>query len=122
MANRTFNQFQGSLEKGVVQLYLEFTFGSSTDQQIVRGKGIASVKKTATTGVYLVTLEDTYNKLLAASFQPRNGGWQAAFNNELVQTSKTFELQTYTSAGVLAWPTDGDGAFLAIALSNSTAL
>lgn len=121
MANRIFNQFQGSLEKGVVQLYLEFTFGASTEQQIVRGKGIASVSRTGTTGIYLVTLEDTYNKLLAVSFQPRNGGWQGAINNDLVQT-KTFELQTYTSAGVLAWPTNGDGAFLAIALSNSTAL
>ena len=65
MANRWFNQFKGSLEKGVVQLdgYVDLGSDASVVSETIMG---ASVAKTST-GVYTITLEDSYPKLLSVS-------------------------------------------------------
>ncbi len=62
MANRWFNQFKGSLEKGVVQLdgYIQLAADATVTSETIMG---ASVAKT-TTGIYTITLEDSYPKLL----------------------------------------------------------
>ena len=62
MANRWFNQFKGSLEKGIVQLdgYVLLDASADVTSETIMG---ASVAKT-TTGIYTITLEDSYPKLL----------------------------------------------------------
>lgn len=62
MANRWFNQFKGSLERGVVQLdgYVQLASDASVTAEGILG---ASVAKT-TTGIYTITLEDPYPALL----------------------------------------------------------
>ncbi len=62
MANRWFNQFKGSLEKGIVQLdgYIQLAADATVTAETIMG---ASVAKT-TTGIYTITLEDVYPKLL----------------------------------------------------------
>lgn len=69
MANRWFNQFKGSLEKGVVQLdgYVQLTAAdASVVSETILG---ASVARTAA-GTYTITLEDQFPKLLAVAVCP----------------------------------------------------
>ena len=69
MANRWFNQFKGSLEKGVVQLdgyvSIHADTGAVTSETLMG----ASVARTAA-GTYTITLEDQYPKLLAVAVCP----------------------------------------------------
>lgn len=122
MASRTFNQFQGSLEKGLVQLYLDIQFTGVAGQTINRGKGIASVNRTATTGVFLVTLSDNYQRLVGMTFMPKNFPYELSFADDLVSTAKTFKLITRLANAVPAWPTVGHSALMSFTLSNSTAI
>lgn len=122
MASRTFNQFQGSLEKGVVQLYLDLTFENSTKQTINRGKGIASVERTATTGVFLITLSDNYQRLLNTTFIARNFPYEMSWSDDLTATAKTFKVAIRMANAVPVWPTAGRSALFSFTLSNSTAI
>jgi len=76
MANRWFNQFKGSLEKGVVQLdgYVNLAADASVTSETILG---ASVAKT-TTGIYTITLEDSYPKLLSCTVTHFSIGTNAA--------------------------------------------
>lgn len=76
MANRFFQQFKGSLEKGVVQLdgYINLDSDASVVSETIMG---ASVAKT-TTGVYTITLEDSYPKLLHVGLTAFSIGTNAA--------------------------------------------
>lgn len=126
MANRTFNQFQGSLEKGLVQLFAEVSFSGVGVPTLVRGKGIASVTRTAA-GTYLVTLQDTYIRTLGLSYVWKitdlDPGNIIVLNEDDVANinAPTLELVVMDYSGA---PTDlGVGAaLLTISLSNSTAL
>lgn len=64
--NRAYLPHRGALEAGVAVLFADLTIGSSGAVTLSRGHGIASAVKTAT-GVYTLTLEDSYNRLLAAT-------------------------------------------------------
>ena len=76
MANRWFNQFKGSLEKGVVQLdgYVNLEDDASVLSETILG---AAVTKTGT-GEYTVTLEDSYPKLLHVGVSAWSIGTNAA--------------------------------------------
>ena len=76
MANRWFNQFKGSLEKGIVQLdgYVNLGSDASVVSETILG---ASVAKT-TTGIYTITLEDEFPKLLSCSLTAHSIGTNAA--------------------------------------------
>ena len=65
MANRWFNQFKGSLERGVVSLdgYINLADDASVTSENILGASVAK----ATTGIYTITLEDSYPKLLSCS-------------------------------------------------------
>lgn len=127
MANRMFNQFQGALEKAVVQLYADVSFGASGAATLVRGKGIASVAKSAT-GTYLVTLQDSYVATLgvAATWKGTNAPASpvAVVNADDVTngTTPTLTLKFYTAAGVATDPASGEAVLLTLDFSNSTAL
>lgn len=127
MANRTFNQFQGSLEKGVVQLFAEISFGASGAPTLVRGKGVASVAK-ASTGVYTVTLQDTYQRTLGlastwkGSAAPAGDLVVLAADNVATANAPTLSLKVLDEAGVATEPASGEAVLVAVTLSNSTAL
>lgn len=127
MANRMFNQFQGSLEKGLVQLFAEVSIDGSGAPTLVRGKGVASVVKTAT-GVYTVTLQDSYIRTLGvAATWKLNGqtppGAYVALDTDNVATASapTLVLNVLDYSDVLINP-GVSVVLLSVTLSNSTAL
>jgi hypothetical protein len=75
MANRWFNQFKGSLEKGLVMLdgYVSIAADASVVSETILG---ASVART-TTGTYTITLEDEYPKVLHVGLTPSSQGTNA---------------------------------------------
>lgn len=128
MANRMYNQFQGSLEKGVVQLFLEATF-TGADWTLTRGKGIGTIFSGAA-GLYFIELQDTYNRLLGVSaiIQGPSATTQSIapivqIRNASVDTdTKQVGLAITNYSGVLTDPAAGEKIFVTITLSNSTAL
>lgn len=127
MANRTFNQFQGTLEKGLVQLFAEVSFGASGAPTLVRGKGVASVAKAAT-GTYTVTLQDTYIRTLGVASTWKGtaapAGVVVVLNGDNVTNAAapTVSLKIYDEAGAATEPASGEAVLVALTLSNSTAL
>lgn len=67
MANRYWNQFKGSLERGVVSISGSFVVNSSGVITSQAGQG-ATVSKTGT-GQYTITLQDAYNGLIFPDVQ-----------------------------------------------------
>lgn len=133
MANRTFNQFQGSLEKGVVQLFAEFAFGAAGAPSLVKStvnggcKGIASIAKTAT-GEFLVTLQDSYIRTLGVA-STWKGSAAPAGSLVVLDTddvangaAPTVTLKVYDATGVAIDPASGESLLVALTLSNSSAL
>lgn len=135
MANRSFKQFQMTLEGGVVKLYGYITIGSSGAISASGCKGF-SVAKTATkTGRYTLTLEDKYMALLAAQFTVQ-GPADAAFGTtcgslafirgEDVAAAGGTPLLYLQIAGATTSPADteapsGTKVFIELTLKNSTA-
>lgn len=127
MANRMFNQFQGTLEKGVVQLFAEVSFGASGAPTLVLGKGIASVAKTAT-GVYTFTLQDTYQRTLGVASTWKGAAAPAGVlvvldaDNSASSPTPTVVLKVYNEAGAATEPASDEAVLVALTFSNSTAL
>lgn len=135
MANRTFNQFRESIEKGVVELWAEITFGLTGAPTLVtsngtRSKGIASVSRTSQ-GLFVVTLKDNYVRLLdsactfilAAGSFPAAPGYQVTANAVTSTTAPTVTVQFVNAAGNTATdPGNGEEVRLRFALSNSAAI
>ena len=67
MAGRTFQPLLGALDPGVVVLGISWApnGSSAVDQTSIKGRGVASVARTAQ-GVFTVTMQDVYPTLLAA--------------------------------------------------------
>lgn len=130
MANRMFNQFQGSLEKGVVQLFAEVSFDASGVATLVRGKGFSSVFQPGAIGSFRLLLQDSYNRMLfaSASVQGPAGVPTVPF---VFVTSSTNVTADPPSASVNFLSTNFAGAltnvtsttvFITVFLSNSTAI
>lgn len=66
MANRLFDQFQGTLEKRVVQLFAEVRFDNNGNPQLRRGKGIEYCTRSGL-GLFSLRLEDAYQRVLGFS-------------------------------------------------------
>lgn len=125
MANRMFNQFQGSLEKGVVQLYAEISYSGGV-ATLVNGKGIASVSQAS--GLTRLTLQDSYVKVLNISAlvkrldaTPPNVPF-LSFRIDDLSVDNSIVLRTATTANVADVPADGVRLMVTLTLSNSTAL
>lgn len=128
MADRYFNQFQGTLEKGVVKLYakIEFAGGTNDPDNTDMGKGIVSCAYHGATGRFLLTLKDSYRKVLALTgamykHDAVPTASQFSLSHDDVSSAKTFDF--YALSGVTGVnPGDGEIAYLEITLSNSSAL
>ena len=67
MASRLYQQFQGSLEKGVVKLFATITTSTSGTIASTSATGLTVAKVASESGRYRITLEDKYTRLLNAS-------------------------------------------------------
>jgi hypothetical protein len=65
MASRLFQQFQGTLDKGVVHVQGSFAPDTANAPTTVKGAGF-SVARTST-GLFTITLQDKYQHLIAGS-------------------------------------------------------
>jgi hypothetical protein len=124
MANRLFNQFSFGLEKMRVSLFGEMiTNGSGVPSFVAAdSKGIASVVKLGGTGLYRITLQDQYNRLLMV--QHINLGASTAQSVDIAAQSmanKTIDLRFRDSAGAAVDLGNGEQHLISIVLRNSTA-
>lgn len=132
MADRSFKQFQGTLEAGVVKLYGQFTIGAAGAITASSGKGFSIVKTATKTGRYTITLQDKYNALLAYSVQVE-GPADAAYGTGGVVTfirgtavGAAVPLLYVQLASAAAGPVDTDAptgtkVYIELTLKNSTA-
>lgn len=126
MANRWFNQFQGTLEKSVVTLFAEIAIGATGAPTLTRGKGVASIVRDSA-GTYTLTLQDSYPRLLGWRFGFLVDGDPAAPlvnpKTETVSSTKTVVFQCNAVDGTTATdPASGEKLFVELKLSNSGAL
>lgn len=144
MANRQFQQFEGALAKGVVTLYGRVSVAGSgavtfqawnpaTRAYATAGSsgygGIKSVARTAT-GAWTVTLQDSYQRLLGASFICSNSTGAATVVAMAVDsdcnvnsnTAPTVFLVFSSATATAADPASGDKIDLTLVLQNSSAL
>lgn len=134
MANRFFNQFSGTLEKGVIVLSPKISFGASGAPTLStsHGKGVSTVSRTST-GLYVLTLQDTYVALLGfvGSYDATGSSGAAPLapivfcKTNAVTTPATGGTITFVTGdyvnGAVADPASGEILMLTIVLSNSTA-
>ena len=124
MANRLFNQFSFGLEKMRVSLFGEIVTDGSGVPSIVPSdsKGIASVIKLGGTGLYRITLQDEYVRLLMV--QHINLGASTAMVMEIAAQSmpnKTIDVRFLDDAGAAVDLGNGEQHLISIVLRNSTA-
>lgn len=67
MASRMFQQFQGTLEKGVVKLFATITTSTSGTIASTSALGLTVAKVGSEAGRYRLTLDDKYTRLLNVS-------------------------------------------------------
>jgi len=141
MANRTFNQFQGQLEKRVVDLYalgqVDASGQISIQVSATNGKGLLfgnSPTQKVSTGIYTLLLDDVYDDLLGLSiiYQSATGIAAAPLYNIIdygvvgiydgINQAKNVSFIRYTtmsSLGVLADPALFEYVRFKITLSNN---
>jgi hypothetical protein len=127
MANRQFrSQFQYGFEGMVVELYAHVTYGATgaVTLDTANSKGIASVSRTSP-GLYVITLQDKYNKLLHFDVAQLSTGAMAApivnLKAQTVSSNKTLTFQYLAINNSSATdPADTEQAFIKITLGNSS--
>lgn len=120
MANRNFNRFQ-ALEKEVKSLYAEISIGASGAPTLVAGLGIASVVRDSA-GVYTITLQDKYNRLMHAHVQVLSAAAQdldVQLQSEDVEGTKEVVIRCQAVA-VETDPSSGSVLFVRLDLKNSS--
>jgi hypothetical protein len=103
MAGRSFIQLLGALDPGVVVLGISFgpNGSSAIDQTTIRGRGVASVARSAA-GVFTVTLSDVYTAVLSATatLQLANSDDKFVSNLGTIDLSaKTIVIRVYDVSG-----------------------
>lgn len=122
MANRNFNRFQ-ALEKEVKAIYAVATIGASgaITMTAADSKGVASIAKTGD-GLYTITLQDKYNKLMDASISILSASAQDLVSqlvSQSVDSAKTVVFRT-NAAGVETNPSSGSVIRIRLDLKNSS--
>lgn len=130
MANRLFSTISFHLEKNVVDLYLDVTFGGTGAPTMVaaNSKGFKSVTRTSA-GLFVATLGnsvgvDKYNKLLfaGATFVLASGIPAAMLMHVVSFTGSvlTFQLEDADTPAATD-PASGEEMLMHVVLSNSKA-
>lgn len=127
MANRQFrSQFIYGFEGMRVNLSARVTFGAAGAPTLVTAdsKGVASISRTSA-GLYVITLQDVYNKLLGLNMTQLSTGAQAApivnLVAQTVSTNKTITIQYRAIDNTTATdPASGEQLYLSIELNNSS--
>lgn len=118
MANRYFTQFFYSFYKKPVMLGGKVSLNASAAITSQDGKGFSVAK--SGTGLYTITLEDQYSKLISINANVADSAQDVALNFASVNlTAKTIVLQTKV-AGTIADLGDACDIYLNIVLSNSS--
>jgi len=122
MANRNFNRFQ-ALEKEVKSLYAEVAIGASGAPTLTKGLGIESISRTST-GLYVITLQDKYNRLMHANVSILSASAQDAVSQlqaETVASNRTITFRTQKgSDATVVDPTSGSVLHIKIDVKNSS--
>ena len=121
MANRNFNRFQ-ALEKEVKALYADVAIGASGAPTLTEGLGVASIVRDSQ-GLYTVTLQDKYNRLMNATVSILSATAQdlhAQLQSEDVDNAKTIVFRTQDAAAAVQDPTSGSRLLIQINLKNSS--
>lgn len=127
MANKTAFQFRYSYEREVTDIFLKVNIGASGAPTIASGnaKGVVSMSRTSA-GLYVITLQQPYNRLLDLSSQSISGSSaQAApmctIVSETVATTKLVTLQYRAIDNSTATdPASGEVLLIKISVRNSS--
>lgn len=99
MAARNTTHMTGSLQRGLVKLYLKGVGAAAADITLTYGLGISGVIDQTGTGTYTITLTDKWAALIHASFNIIDGGtvddWVINVVSETVATTKTILLTVF---------------------------
>lgn len=120
MANRNFNRKQ-ALEHEVKEIYAEIAIAGSGAPTITYSTGAASISRTSA-GLYVLTLQDAYNRLMHANVEIQSASAQdlvAQTASQSVSSAKTVTFRTQ-AAGVATDPTSGSVLRVALQLKNSS--
>lgn len=128
MANRQFTQFRLSLEKKVVDLFADVTFGSSGAPTLnkANSKGIKSIVRSSA-GKYVITLQDSYQRLLVVKHVFINATAPAApgmyiFAQIVGSVTAPTITVIFNTAGTATDPASGEEVLLQISLNDTTAV
>lgn len=124
MANRKFQQFRYSLEREIVELFLQFTpdqTGTSGSCTKAYGLGISGINKVST-GRFQIVLEDKYNKLLEVSAIPVKSTYASHLTPQIVSESvasaATIDIG-FSNGSALANPGTDEPFKVRVTLRNS---
>jgi hypothetical protein len=128
MAARRFFVHRGHLEREVVGLFLNVSFGATGAPTIVRGLSFESVVRNSA-GRYTITLADEYFRLLGITFTElaaavSNKKWQLVsydVKTKVLVIQCVGPTASGDTAAVAVDPASGDELFLALSVSNTSA-
>jgi len=124
MANRNFKPGAMAIEMGLICLYGRLTSGASGAITAQDSRGFSVVN--GATGIYTITLEDSYNALRMVSAAVIDSGIGATEGKNFQVTADDVENGTLEltflagSTGVAADPGSGAVVLIEITLKNST--
>ena len=131
MANRNFQQFQGTLEKGVVKLFATITTTTSGTIGSTTATGLTVAKVAAEAGRYRITLQDQYTRLLGVNvivsgdadtaYTTAAGVRPLLRNVDVAAATPVLDIQlTRTDTGADAEPISAAVIYVEITLKNSS--
>ena len=131
MANRQFQQFQGTLEKGVVKLFATIVTSTSGAISSTTATGLTVAKVAAEAGRYRVTLDDKYTRLLAAqaivtgaadaAYTTAKGAYAIVRNVAVSSATPVLDIQfVRTDTAADAEVEDGATIYVELTLKNSS--
>jgi hypothetical protein len=122
MANRLFQQFQGTLDKGVVMLQGSFAPAGTGAPTTVRGKGFSVARTSA--GLFTVTLQDKYQHLISGDIQIQlatGADLKGQFGAIDVSSAKTVQIRVLAVAVATDIAADANNrVHFSLKLKNST--
>jgi hypothetical protein len=96
MANRTFQQFQGTLDKGIVHVQGSFAPAGTGAPTAVRGAGFSVARTSA--GLFTITLQDKYVSLISGQVSV-----QLATGDDKVVQLGTADVVTNKTVQIRVW-------------------